>query len=234
MRLTSDQTLIEFFVKFRQVLVIKSAAVAVGILRGIVLARGLGPAGRGILAIAETIRWFALVGGLFGHQISALRELGRDSNQSGTIVGNAMLHCVVGGTVTAAAVFVLIAAGVVTEVPTSVALMTAVSVPTLMAMSLLQCILFGMNQVGRANWLYLAFGIVNLVFILLAAYLGILEPAVVLLLESVNGIAIVSLFYCSIRKTFPRVQIDFRVYLRSYAFGTRAQILEMIGIFFFR
>lgn len=205
------------------------------ILVGIIVARTLGPDGKGTLSIVQQVVAVLLVLGDLGVALSAIYYISKGEIPAGTVLGNALVAL---GVVSVAA---FVALGVLFLSPVAVISLSwtyvfaalALFVASLM-LSWLGSIAMGLHGVGGQARAAMLASVVTLLLVLAVWLLGFRSPLVVIVSAAAGSVAGCAVALASVRGDMGRVRASFSAFRRMVRHSLKLYVWSAADYLHFR
>jgi len=209
--------------------------VAVTFATAIVVARQLGPAGRGLFAVATTIGALGVLFGNLGLHASNVYFAAKDRALLPALIGNTLAAVLVIGVITAVGGIVLILWPTLSPLHGTLLLLGLASVPIGLAYMLTQGLLVGVNEVRAYNRIECTgkFVALVLVFFLVLIHRKAVEPFLVATVASVMLSFVWALFRLRRVSAGPPA-LSAAVFWQSVNIGMRAYLIAFFGFLVLR
>ena len=198
---------------------------------GVLAARELGPAGRGV--VTAVISWPMLLGHLSLVGLNAAASVrvarGRGAALPTTLASALVYSVVVGGVVTVGAIFLI--------PPTlahlggdadMLAVWALLTIPTIVLADILMCVNVALGRVALANWCRVAGPILLLAgTVALVSAHAVTPPRIVAL---TIGSGVVSLVVCAAGLPWRRIALSVRELFEDLRFGAKAHLASIVGV----
>ncbi len=196
----------DFVIKVAETFATRIALIGVGLITGILIARILGPEGRGLYAVAMTVSTTGIQFGNLGLHASNTYYVAKDRTLLPSLVGNSILVSVVFGFISAAVWAAFHAWPAIAPVHGFLLLLSLLWIPIGLAYLLMQNILLGIQEVRAYNTIELVMQVISVIVLTTVIVTNIVKVEIVFLV----GLLTVLL---STIWTFSRIKKHLRVKL---------------------
>jgi O-antigen/teichoic acid export membrane protein len=153
--------------------------IGIGLVTSVIVARTLGPSGRGIYAVAVALTAICVQFGNLGLHASNTWAVARRPDLLGTLIANSLLvSAALGGGIAIVVLLVTAAFPDLIVLPTAVLTLALLAIPANLAYLLLQNLLLGTQRIRYFNGVELLNRVVIVVAFAAAIWLGIVSPEV--------------------------------------------------------
>jgi O-antigen/teichoic acid export membrane protein len=174
-RLTSS----EFVRQVSETYLTRLSVVALGFINSIVVTRILGPEGRGLFAVANTLSATGVQLGNLGLQSSNTYYVARDRSALPVLLGNSLVVTAVCGLASLAAFLLLQLRPGLAPIGGTLLALTCLAVPAGIASLLLQNLLIGTQQIRAYNLIDLSTRVLAVLLVAATAPLGLVSPEMI-------------------------------------------------------
>lgn len=199
----------------------------IGLVAGVIVARILGPSGRGIYYLAIALGGLITQFGNFGLHASNTYYVSKDRSLLPQLTANSL--AVGAGFGVFAALFLLLGSGLsLLPLQGRLAMLLIPSVALGLIYMLLQNLLLGTGQVTRYNLIEIGQGALGLALISGVIFTGAVHPETVFMAGVVATLGATAFTYRSVRKKFPgRLSISIDLMKRSFRYGAKAYVAAL-------
>ncbi len=153
--------------------------IGIGIVTSVIVARTLGPSGRGIYAVAVALTAICVQFGNLGLHASNTWAVARRPDLLGTLIANSLLvSAALGGGIAVLVLLLVVAFPHLIVLPTAVLVLALLAIPANLAYLLLQNLLLGTQRIRYFNGVELLNRVVVVAAFAAAIWLGIVSPEV--------------------------------------------------------
>jgi O-antigen/teichoic acid export membrane protein len=200
-------------------------------LAGVLAARELGPAGRGV--VTAVISWPMLLGhlSLLGLNAAASVRVARGRGAAlPTTLASALVYSVLaGGAVTLGAmVFIPPALAHLGGNADGLAVLALLTIPTLVLADILMCVNVALGRVALANWCRVTGPILLLAGTVMLVWAHAVTPPRIVALTIGSGV--VSLLVCAVGLPWRRIALSVRELFEDLRFGVKAHLASIVGL----
>ena len=180
----------DFVQKILETLATRILVIGIGVVTGVLIARILGPEGRGLFAVAATISAIGVQFGNLGLHSANTYAVSRDRNLLPELLGNSLVVCFLLGGVGALATWLVFSLRPeIFPLPGLLLALVLASIPLSLAYLLCQNLLLGIQEVRTFNKIELSSRILAVGLITLVIVIGAVTPATVFLAGLVAAVA---------------------------------------------
>lgn len=221
----------DFFKKITETVITRTIVVAIGMLVTIMVARLLGPEGRGLYAVAITIGTIGIQIGNLGQPAAITYRVAKNPKLLSALLGNSLFISFFFGTI------IIIIIGVITTImpsvkPVSEPLFTIslIWIPFGLSYFLLQKLIIGINEIRSYNVIEFINKLLTASFISIAFFVQFTSVEFVL---SSTVIATIICFFLTLKTLWVHlnesVKIDFLLFKQNFWLGIKAYLANIFG-----
>ncbi len=219
-----------------QTLGARVALLLLSVVSGLVIARTLGPAGRGEYAIASTIAALGAQFANMGLHTSNTYYLGKDRSLLPLLLGNSLwMSAVVGGSVGLLLALFVWLFPQQAPIQGGLVLLTVVAIPLYCAFTLLQNLFLGLQETTQYNKTELVMNGLSLAAVVFLVFLGLQSPA------GVYGISLLvaaGVLYWMVKRlsaiTSRRTGVSLDLFSKHFRLGVRSYVSNLVFLAVFR
>jgi O-antigen/teichoic acid export membrane protein len=214
---------------------VRVVVMVAGMVSSILLARALGPQGRGLFAVASTLLALGIQFGNLGLPSSNTYQVAREPRSLPSLLANSLVLSLVLGTVICAVVWgINWARPTMLGLPTPVLLLAMAAIPLGMAYLLLQNLLLGVQDVGTYNRIEFVTRIAFVILILVACWGGVATVSWALVAGLVTAAAAFLWAWFALNRRIAQqlkvpVTISWPLFKTNLRYGLKVYIVTLCG-----
>lgn len=208
----------------------------VGFLTSILVARTLGPSGKGQLSVLQQIPAVLAVLLSFGVASSNLYFVGRGKHAPGVVLGNSLIIASLAGIVGAPLVW-LLAAGrfaVLPGLPGTGTLAAMIVLPTSLSAGFVIAIANGLGMLKRTSLIHMSAAVITFVMVSATYLSGHLSVTAVLVISVVSSLISLALAYLAIRSHVSAVRVRLAEIRESASYSLKSHLGNLAGYLNYR
>lgn len=211
-------------------------ALGVNFIVSVLIARTLGPEGKGQLSVLQQVPGVLMVLLNFGLAYSNFYFVGRGKQPAGEALGNSVLAALAAGVIGAPVVWLLTIGplAVVPDLPVAGAIVAAVLLPVSLVASFAVSVGNGLGLLKKASLANMVATGLTLLLVLVAYALGQLNVTAVLAISVITGVASMSLVVAAMRPRLGRLAVRTAAFRESAKYSVKSYLGNLAGYLNYR